>query len=284
MRNQMINKVKLFKVIDVTICAILSVLLLSLVVAVLFVRGIVGATAWSLAVLFISPAAVVLSVICIIRLIVAIIRKKKVLTKLYTLVILLFLSYPLFILLGISNITYPGTGKEKPSISIELPFQDTEDLVILGGKDYKIHAIWPSECYAYDIMKHSYDIISDSLEDYGIFGEEIISPVDGKVIAAFDEEIDIGTNQDEFLSLAGNHVYIKIEETGTYLMFAHLMQNSVRVQVGDYVKAGDVIGKVGNSGTSSEPHLHLQHQRQNPLKVLHFTFAEGLPLQLINTK
>ena len=46
---------------------------------------------------------------------------------------------------------------------------------------------------------------------------------------------------------------------------------------GDQVVAGQPLAKCGNSGRTSEPHLHIHHQRQDPRKVP-FGFAEGLPL------
>lgn len=55
------------------------------------------------------------------------------------------------------------------------------------------------------------------------------------------------------------------------------------VKVGDHVKEGDIIGRVGNSGSTSEPHLHIHHQRQNPIKTIYPIFAEGLPLYFKNT-
>jgi hypothetical protein len=66
-------------------------------------------------------------------------------------------------------------------------------------------------------------------------------------------------------------------ETGTYLVIAHLKEESVAVQAGDRVAEGSVIGQCGNSGNTSEPHIHIHHQRQDPA-VYPLNFAEGLPL------
>lgn len=54
--------------------------------------------------------------------------------------------------------------------------------------------------------------------------------------------------------LAGNYLVIEGPEGVTF--YAHLRQGSVRVRVGDRVREGDPLGKVGNSGRSSMPHLH----------------------------
>ena len=60
---------------------------------------------------------------------------------------------------------------------------------------------------------------------------------------------------------------------------AHMQRNSVRVAVGDVVKPGDVLGLVGNSGNTSEPHLHIHVQN-----VADFfdPNAVGLPLEFEN--
>src|SRR5205823_857113 len=58
-------------------------------------------------------------------------------------------------------------------------------------------------------------------------------------------------------AVTGNYVAIE-HGAGEYSMYLHLAPASVRVAVGDRVKAGDIIGKLGSSGNSTEPHLHFQ--------------------------
>jgi murein DD-endopeptidase MepM/ murein hydrolase activator NlpD len=57
----------------------------------------------------------------------------------------------------------------------------------------------------------------------------------------------------------GNMVVIRHGE-GEYSLFAHFKQNSIRVRIGDKVTSGQTIGLLGNSGNSTEPHLHFQMQ------------------------
>ncbi|ALU94761.1 peptidase M23 [Streptomyces globisporus C-1027] len=54
----------------------------------------------------------------------------------------------------------------------------------------------------------------------------------------------------------GNHVILDLGD-GTYAVYAHARRGSLRVKAGDTVRAGQRIGSVGNSGNSSEPHLHV---------------------------
>lgn len=77
--------------------------------------------------------------------------------------------------------------------------------------------------------------------------------------------------------MAGNHIYLRLDETGTFLILAHLKKGSIHVREGQHVNEGEFLAQVGNSGSSSEPHLHIHHQRQDPSKVSMF-LAEGLPL------
>ena len=51
----------------------------------------------------------------------------------------------------------------------------------------------------------------------------------------------------------------------------------IKVKEGQHVNEGFVLAQVGNSGSSSEPHLHIHHQRENPSEVSMF-YTEGLPL------
>ena len=72
-------------------------------------------------------------------------------------------------------------------------------------------------------------------------------------------------------TIAGNHVVIDLGN-GAFAMWAHLQPGSLKVKVGDKVKPGQVLGLVGNSGNSTEPHLHFQvMDAGSPLG------AEGIP-------
>lgn len=50
-----------------------------------------------------------------------------------------------------------------------------EEFCFFGGKDYRTHAIWPSECYAYDILSEPYDIGAADLKSYGIYDADVLS-------------------------------------------------------------------------------------------------------------
>lgn len=194
--------------------------------------------------------------------------------------------FPILITMNIIPVAYPANvNTSAPALTAQWPFAE-ETVVAWGGNtlDKNLpHAMWGSERWAYDLVMEPYNTNSPDLESYGIWGKQVLCPVDGTVVAVHNSDRDIPPNQDEFESLEGNHVYIEVEESGTYLLLNHLKQGSVAVSVGDTVKPGDVLGRVGNSGTSSEPHLHVHHQRQNPTRTLYPLFAEGLPLYFQNS-
>ncbi|MFE1378647.1 M23 family metallopeptidase [Streptomyces sp. NPDC058740] len=55
----------------------------------------------------------------------------------------------------------------------------------------------------------------------------------------------------------GNHVTVEVAP-GRYLLYAHLEPGSLRVREGDHVEPGRILGRIGNSGNSTTPHLHFQ--------------------------
>jgi len=75
-------------------------------------------------------------------------------------------------------------------------------------------------------------------------------------------------------TVAGNHINLDLGG-GVYAMYAHLQPGSLRVKLGQRVTRGQVLGLVGNTGNSSQPHLHFQlMDRNSPLA------SEGIPYSL----
>jgi murein DD-endopeptidase len=98
-------------------------------------------------------------------------------------------------------------------------------------------------------------------ENFIAYGMEALAVADGIIVQTKDS---IPENTGGPMSRAvpitletvgGNHVVLEIGR-GQYAFYAHLQPGSLRVRVGDRVKRGQVIGLVGNSGNSTEPHLH----------------------------
>lgn len=260
---------------------IIAVILLALWGSVFLIHGIVGAVAWTLAKLYLAPIGVILIFISLLLIIINLVKKKNITQKAITLLLSLILAFPMLMLFNVLKVKYPANINEvTPSITVRWPLNE-KTKVGWGGDTVEAntaHAVWASERWAYDLVMEPESTGSNNLEDYGIYDKEVVAPISGTVVASYDKEDDIAPNTEEFLSMEGNHVYIKIDETGTFLLLNHLKKDSVLVKVGDHVSEGDVIGRVGNSGSTSEPHLHIHHQRQDPTQTIYPIFAEGLPL------
>lgn len=113
------------------------------------------------------------------------------------------------------------------------------------------------------------------VDSYNIYGKPIHAVASGKVVAALDglEDQTPGALPDNLPPehADGNHVVLDLGD-GRYALFAHMRPGSVAVTVGQTVSVGQVLGLVGNSGNSSEPHLHFHvHDGPSPLA------SNGLP-------
>lgn len=95
---------------------------------------------------------------------------------------------------------------------------------------------------------------------------------------AHDGEADVrpGADTSGVTESAGSHVVIEAEKTGTLIVIAHLQRGSVIVKKGQRLQEGMPVGRCGNSGNTSDPHIHIHHQR--PGVFGDGEFAEGLPL------
>jgi hypothetical protein len=112
---------------------------------------------------------------------------------------------------------------------------------------------------------------------YHAHGQEAIAVADGMVVATKDsipENVPGPTSRAvpiTLVTVGGNHVILDVGN-GRYAFYAHLQPGSLRVKVGDRVRRGQTLGLVGNSGNSTEPHLHFHiADRVSPLG------AEGIP-------
>ncbi|MGV9977338.1 M23 family metallopeptidase [Micromonospora wenchangensis] len=107
------------------------------------------------------------------------------------------------------------------------------------------------------------------------FGRPVLAPAAGRVVAVHDGEADHEARRSPTTLLsyaltqaarvrrgagavAGNHVIVELAGHRGYVLLAHLRAGSVQVAVGDEVGVGQELGDCGNSGNSTQPHLHLQ--------------------------
>ncbi|EEL46232.1 Peptidase, M23/M37 [Bacillus cereus Rock3-42] len=188
-------------------------------------------------------------------------------------------AWPLGWFANIGRLAYPAdVHSTSPKVVVRFPLNERV-LIGWGGDrlETNYHVIKPNERWAYDILIPPAEVKSSKLEDYGIYGAKVMAPASGTVVSINNDEKDLVPGSDDFQSMVGNHIYLRLDETGTFLVLAHLKKGSIKVKEGQHVNEGEFLAQVGNSGSSSEPHLHIHHQRQDPSKVSMF-LAEGLPM------
>lgn len=93
---------------------------------------------------------------------------------------------------------------------------------------------------------------------YVIYGRSVVAPCDGEVIAAVDGLPDMQVPNVDHDHLAGNHIILRCATAD--ILLGHFRTGSVHVRVGQRLLVGDAIAQVGNSGNTSEPHLHINAQ------------------------
>ncbi len=152
-------------------------------------------------------------------------------------------------------------------VKYQLPFKE-QWFVFWGGDtpEENYHVDYPGQEGAFDFVivdMENKTFKSDGLknEDYYAFGKEIYSPCNGEVVMVIDGIHDNRPGEMFPMMALGNGVVIK-NESNEYVFLAHFKNHSTKVKEGQKVKAGDLLGLCGNSGNSSEAHLHLHVQDQ----------------------
>jgi hypothetical protein len=168
-------------------------------------------------------------------------------------------------------------------IAKTLPYPPTEECVVL---DLPVRGTWlaghagaseftnfhpPIYRYAIDVLKLGPDgrLVDGSdlvVTNWYGYDEPVYAPADGQIVKVVDD-LPCGPigNRDR-ANPAGNHVVIDIGNDRQVLL-AHLVAGSVAVEEGEYVTSGALIGRVGNSGNSEAPHLHIHVQSASETTV-----------------
>jgi Peptidase family M23 len=173
----------------------------------------------------------------------------------------------------------PAAGHE-PANRLRLPLAGTW-WVLWGGPDERrnYHVVVPDQRHAYDLVRWkrggTYRGAGTRNEQYHAWNRRVLAPARGVVVEARDGIHDNapGVETENPDAPTGNHVVLDLGE-GEYAVLAHLRRGTVRVRAGDHVRAGQRLGRVGNSGNSSEPHLHF-HLQDSPAPLT----GIGLPVE-----
>ncbi len=192
------------------------------------------------------------------------------------------IGFACLVALGFSGLIYtqyPSAYYNKPcSVAFRLP-TDSTLTVGWGGTTVaaNYHVGYPNQCYAYDLLithngkTHQGD--SSKLSSYFIYGMPVLAPCAGKVVYTFDTDPDMAPGAMDGGTLpTGNHIIMEVAPH-QYLFLCHLQPHSILVKKGDTVTEGQKLALAGNSGNTSEPHLHM-HVQDNK----NFDLGEGIPL------
>ncbi|UOQ83542.1 M23 family metallopeptidase [Gracilibacillus salinarum] len=160
---------------------------------------------------------------------------------------------------------FAGYSTNDKAIELEFPLQNGTFYVGHGGASTQInyHHAHPEQQYAVDMVQlnmlgvRTAGVYPEELERYEIYGAKLVSPCSGEVVDVRTDMSDLNPPETDSEQPKGNYVQIQCEEDEVNVFIAHMQEDSATVESGNMVEAGQPIGLVGNSGNTSEPHLHI---------------------------
>ena len=227
---------------------------------------------WEIISLFLRPVFIILFVAACIISYQRIDKETKSLNKLVTifsagiyLALLIFMS-------GLNWFSIKGYLAPQQVVDLASPFKSGKQVVVHGGRSPFTNAHYhvKPQNYALDIvglnelgMRASSISGGNNLNEYVIYGAPVYSPVEGVVVKVVDQFEDLRPPETDRINIAGNHILIKANEIE--ILLAHLKRGSIAVSLGDKVTTDTLLGQVGNSGNTSEPHLHIHVEKGGEL-------------------
>jgi murein DD-endopeptidase MepM/ murein hydrolase activator NlpD len=178
--------------------------------------------------------------------------------------------------------TYPSSHDDNPSeVRFVLPLSGPVTIAWGGEtKNVNAHVVAPDQRWGYDLIVTSNRISfrgsGEHVSDYYAYGKEVLAPAAGIVHTVHDGEPESPIGRKGKGDDLGNHVALQVTRE-QFLYIAHMQPGSVHVKPGDRVAPGQPLGRVGNSGTSSEPHVHL-HLQDSSRRY----FAEAIPFHFFD--
>lgn len=184
-------------------------------------------------------------------------KKQKWNIGIHVFLILIFGMYNVFIVT--SHMT------EDEAIELSFPLKSGTYYVGQGGSNtfMNYHSEYPPQKYALDILglnklgTRANGLYPKDLEKYAIYGDPLYSPCNGEVLEARNYLPDLTPPEMDPENALGNYVALSCENTDAVIYMAHMEENSVAVEEGAVLQVGERIGAVGNSGNTTEPHLHI---------------------------
>lgn len=163
-----------------------------------------------------------------------------------------------------------------PGVDLRFPLDDGHYYIAAAGNSLLInhHLVTLNDAFRRNYRGQSYGVDITRLNSlgvtafgimprdpaaYAIFGTPVKAPCNGRVSRRHDGAPDMPVPQRDLGRPLGNHVFIDCRDATVVL--AHLQRGSVAVEAGQQVTSGRIVGRVGNSGQTTAPHLHIHAQR-----------------------
>lgn len=206
-----------------------------------------------------------------------------------------FGSVALLAILSFGLLIYAFSGWLRPAgdvAKLSFPLKNGTYYIANGGSNSLVNphletlegerfSPFRGQSYAVDIMKinswgnRANGFLPDDPTRYEIFNDPVYSPCDGTVLETENEREDLTPPKIDREVIPGNHVLL---ECGEFLiLLAHFKKGSVLVLPDQKVSVGQELGKVGNTGKSTEPHLHIHAQRRGTTN----TSLDGDPVWML---
>ncbi|KJJ83935.1 Peptidase M23 [Candidatus Omnitrophus magneticus] len=156
-----------------------------------------------------------------------------------------------------NKLRYKGTDK-----SVTLPFAGRWMVWQAFNGQWTHKGQW---CNAYDFIivddgGCGYRNDGSTLTDYYAYGKPVLSPVSGQVVTVVNHLMDNPIGRVDDRNNWGNLVVIYDHRRGFFVEISHFVANSIKVEKGMFVEQGAFLGLCGNSGYSTQPHIHIQVQ------------------------
>ena len=182
---------------------------------------------------------------------------QKVSIAINILLILVFGAYNGFV--------FTSYSVKEQAIDLAFPLKDGTYYVGHGGNHVQLnyHQAHPPQKYALDILglnklgTRAIGLYPKDLGKYEIYEHNLFSPCDGSVIETRNDLPDLTPPEMDPENAFGNFVALSCNGHDAIIYLAHMQNGSVSVTEGEKVTTGQLLGKVGNSGNTTEPHLHI---------------------------
>ncbi|QKY70610.1 M23 family metallopeptidase [Lentibacillus sp. CBA3610] len=176
----------------------------------------------------------------------------------------------LLLVFGLYNLNiFSGYTTSDDPINLSFPLQEGTYYVGHGGSSTQLnyHNAYEPQAYAIDIVAlnsfgfRANGLYPKELNQYTIHGDTLFAPCAGEITEMRDGLPDMIPPEMNPEQPEGNYVGLGCQGTEAVVYIAHMQEDSVAVDEGDTVQAGQPIGTVGNSGNTSEPHLHIHAEK-----------------------